>query len=238
MYKRDQQKETALWQDYQSSANPNDLLLHYLPFARMLAKQQFKMLGFNRRDFDDFIQNANLGLLDAISRFEQSQGVDFHAYAAIRIKGSILNGVKLLSEKSHYHAYMKRIQSERRDSIVIQNSSQKSDSLEGLGQLIVELAYSHLLEELVEGEAASAIVEKDTPYETCQLQQAKLTINKYLKRLPEREYHVITWHYFEFLSFQEISDLIGVSKGRISQLHHQALRRLHTLCAQTPELIA
>lgn len=237
MYQRDAEKEEALWHQYWLSdqKDSSSLLQHYMPFASMLAKKQFKLLGFEQKDFDDFIQNANMGLLDAICRFDKNNGADFHIYASIRIKGSILNGIKSLSEKSQYHAYMKKIHSERRDSIV--EHSDKTNT-EVVGQLIVQLAYSHLLEELVEEGESEVLDAKESPYETYQLQQAKQVLGQYLKRLPEREQDLITWHYFEFMSFQEIAELFSISKGRVSQIHHQALQRLHTFCSKTPELIA
>jgi RNA polymerase sigma factor, sigma-70 family len=239
VYKKDSEKEQALWLHYQDgqSNSEADLVNHYMPFAQMMAKKQYKLLGFSQRDFDDFMQNAYMGLMDAIPRFDKSNGADFHTYASIRIKGAILNGIKQLSEKSQYYAYIKRVQSERFESIARSHNITGKDSLINIGEFIIELAYSHLLEGLVPDQL-SIIEVKETPYDICQLQQTQQAMAKYLQRLPDRERQVLTWHYFEYFTFQEIADLLGVSKGRASQLHHQALQRLRDYCSNSPELLA
>ena len=50
-----------------------------------------------------------------------------------------------------------------------------------------------------------------------------------IKLLPGREQQVIIGHYYQHLSFIELSHLLGVSKSRISQLHAQALRRARSM---------
>jgi RNA polymerase sigma factor for flagellar operon FliA len=44
--------------------------------------------------------------------------------------------------------------------------------------------------------------------------------------LPEREKSILSWHYFDGMTFDQIAKLYDVSKGRISQLHRSALDRL------------
>lgn len=236
MFKKDPIKEELLWREYRDSGVSIDALIEfYMPFAHMMAKKQYKLLGFSQRDFDDFNQNACMGLIDALSRFDESNGAEFYTYASIRIKGSILNGIKQLSEKNQYYSYLKRIQVERTNSI-IENNKLNDATLVDVGQLIVELAYSHLLEEM--NFEPTVPDTHPTPYDTCQLQQTQKVMRQYMQRLPERESNILKWHYFEFFSFQEIAELLNVSKGRVSQLHHKALKSLESYCSDTPELIA
>ncbi|MBW8743393.1 MAG: hypothetical protein JF628_03435 [Sphingomonas sp.] len=46
------------------------------------------------------------------------------------------------------------------------------------------------------------------------------------EQLPEAERRVIFRHYFQQQPFDDIAAGMGLTKGRISQLHHAALRRL------------
>ena len=41
--------------------------------------------------------------------------------------------------------------------------------------------------------------------------------------LSEREKLVIQYHYFQQTNFENIADILGVSKGRVSQIHKRAL---------------
>jgi RNA polymerase sigma factor for flagellar operon FliA len=45
-------------------------------------------------------------------------------------------------------------------------------------------------------------------------------------RLPDKERTVIEWHYVEGKKFECLAEKLGLSKGRISQLHAQALLRM------------
>jgi RNA polymerase sigma factor for flagellar operon FliA len=47
-----------------------------------------------------------------------------------------------------------------------------------------------------------------------------------ISQLSPGERQVIEGHYFQQLSFTEISELMGVSRSRVSQLHAGALKKL------------
>ncbi len=49
-----------------------------------------------------------------------------------------------------------------------------------------------------------------------------------IEGLSEHERLVVVYHYFGSLSFQEVADILGKSKGRISQLHKAALTKIKT----------
>jgi RNA polymerase sigma factor for flagellar operon FliA len=51
-------------------------------------------------------------------------------------------------------------------------------------------------------------------------------IRRAVEKLPERERDIVVRHYFGQSEFQAIAQDLGVTKGRISQLHAQALARI------------
>jgi RNA polymerase sigma factor for flagellar operon FliA len=44
--------------------------------------------------------------------------------------------------------------------------------------------------------------------------------------LPEREAKIIRHHYFQQVPFDDIAESLGLTKGRVSQLHRRALMML------------
>ena len=64
--------------------------------------------------------------------------------------------------------------------------------------------------------------------------QTRLRLHGLLKRLTVREESVLRLHYLQGWSFKEIGRDLGITKGRVSQLHGQALERLRGLLAQVP----
>lgn len=62
------------------------------------------------------------------------------------------------------------------------------------------------------------------PYRSVQLERLRTRLKRLVDVLPERERTIVCCHYFEHLEFQEIGGLLGISKGRVSQLHARALQ--------------
>ena len=52
------------------------------------------------------------------------------------------------------------------------------------------------------------------------------TIKKVLKTMSEKEQLIIQLYYFEELSLKEISEILGVTESRISQIHKNVIKKL------------
>ena len=61
------------------------------------------------------------------------------------------------------------------------------------------------------------------PLSFLETQEEKTFLANAIAELPKRERLVITLYYYEDLMLKEISQLIGISESRVSQLHHRAL---------------
>ena len=65
----------------------------YAPLVRRLAAQMIARLPANV-ELDDLIQVGMIGLSDALSRFDNSQGVQFETFATQRIRGAMLDELR------------------------------------------------------------------------------------------------------------------------------------------------
>jgi RNA polymerase sigma factor for flagellar operon FliA len=54
------------------------------------------------------------------------------------------------------------------------------------------------------------------------------SLREAVKQLPEREELVLRLHYFQHVPFVEIAQLLGLTKGRISQIHKSAIMQLRS----------
>jgi len=52
------------------------------------------------------------------------------------------------------------------------------------------------------------------------------SIKKVLKNMSEKEQLIIQLYYFEELSLKEISEILGVTESRISQIHKNVIKKL------------
>ena len=76
---------------------------------------------------------------------------------------------------------------------------------------------------------ASAADEPAAPDDTCarlEQSQTRRQLTGVVRRLPESERRIVFAHYFHLQTIEAIAFDMGLTKGRVSQLHHAALRRM------------
>jgi len=210
------------------------LVLRYREFARMLAARTYSRRYARELEFGDYEQFAQIGLLEAIDRFDPSHGVRFEMYARHRIQGAILTGTESLSESQRQISARLAARRERAQSLVEargETPTQPSDPLELLADVAIGLAIGFMLDDAalyVEGEPTDP---SPTPYDRLELAQLRGRLDRLVDELPEAERRVVRHHYYQHVPFDQIALACGLTKGRISQIHHSALRRLRRLAA-------
>ncbi len=203
----------------------NRVIEHYLPLARAIAATLYARRGAVVVDFMDYMQLATLGLIESVDRFEPERGVPFEAYAAPRIRGAVLNALEALSETYEQSELRKRLRQDRLESLRRGWAVGKSDLFGELADIAVGFALGYMLE-------GSGLVSPDEAhdgyrqefYRGVEQRQLGESLARLVAALPDQERRVVRYHYYQGLEFQEIAGLFGVSKGRISQIHRQALQ--------------
>jgi len=71
-------------------SDKNYLLTEHMPLVRKLAHHMKAKLPPSV-EVDDLIQAGMIGLLDAISRYEDTHGAQFETYAVLRVRGAMLD---------------------------------------------------------------------------------------------------------------------------------------------------
>lgn len=221
-------EEAALWvafRDGQSTEAREKLFSTYFPFARQVAARHFLDRRSGDIEFADLSQLASAGLLEAIDRYDADFGIPFKRYAARRISGSILDGIAKMSEVRQQVSFRNRIRSERARSLhdVDTTDMPTADAMQMLIDVAVGLALGFMLEGtslyVADGERDSGA----NAYESLVWKETMQRILAEVSTLPDREQSIIHRHYLDGLSFEQIGALLGVSKGRISQLHKAAV---------------
>ncbi|AMM15332.1 flagellar biosynthesis protein FliA [Burkholderia sp. PAMC 28687] len=212
---------------------------HYLPYARALAAQLYAGRHRDDVEFKDFLQLACIGLLESIDRFEPHREVLFRTFCTPRIRGNVLAGITRLSDGQEQASLQRRMRRERLASLEqgSESGSRSRGTFQTLATLTVGLAIGFLLDDtgLVEDD-----VSKPAPYgsawQTIALRQTREQLHAAVDQLPARDQKIIRYHYFHGLNFEQISDILGLTKGRISQLHRAALLDLRKKIGNTDHL--
>jgi RNA polymerase sigma factor FliA len=234
----DPERDRERWRVYVVSRSADareQLVVRYLGLAKIMAARLYQRRSDNSVAFGDYLQYARVGLVEAIDHYDPGRDVPFEAFSTYRIKGAILNGLESESEIAAQRAFWSRRARERFDSIRQHEvRGDRRPSLEELVSLTVGLALSHVIEhdggEPIDESLAA------NPYAVTELAQLERTVRSLLPALPEREREIIRRHYDEHVEFREIALEWGLTKGRVSQLHAQALQRLRQLLNARPRV--
>jgi RNA polymerase sigma factor for flagellar operon FliA len=224
--------EAALWRAHANQPGietRQELFKRYRPFAQKIAAVQFAKRRDGNYEKGDIEQLAYEALLQAIERFDPARGVPFEAFARIRINGHISNGLAQTSEGAAQYRYRQRAERERLRSVSAGLDREAEGAIAALSRLSSAIALGLLLDEREAGAIEAIPDPKPTAYESLAIEQLRRRLDETVDMLPERENFVIRQHYRNGVSFQQIATLLGVSKGRISQIHRAALERLRSV---------
>ena len=220
-------EEAVLWDRHRSGndrAATEELIEIYHPIARKLAAVFYGQRHDNAVEFGDYLQYARIGLLEAIERFVPGGNASFTTFATYRIRGAILSGLEHSTEVASQRTQRRRLRRERLKSLNEADHGSK-EAFVHMVDMTLHLAIGYLLEESAAGQTNAGDPASD-PYLSLELKQLRDRLVQLLETLPARERSIVRHHYFENMEFAEIGLLLGVSKGRLSQLHARALRLL------------
>jgi len=225
-----------LWPEFVVTRDPGlreQIIAGYMGFARMLAASAFARRGYVELEFDDYLQYARLGLIESVDRFKPGGEAKFESYAAQRIKGAILNGIASSSDMQEQIVARKRLLGERAASLRAEgpHANGVDDVFARLAELAIGLAVGFVLEGSgmlgrEDGEGT------DASYQRLELKQLRSQVRAALEGLAANHRQVLRAHYFQQQPFQEIAHELGLSRGRVAQIHRDALGKLDTVLRQ------
>lgn len=218
--------EAALWERYvarHDDTTRGEVIERYLGTAQKLAAIMYSHRPDDSVEFGDYLQYARIGLLEAIDRYDPVREASFTTFASYRIRGAIINGVEKATELAMQRAQRRRLRRERLKSL--KDHEVARDQFARMVDLTLSLAVGYLLEESGIWNADEPDRAAD-PYVSLEMKRLAERLALLVNALPEREALIIRQHYFEHREFVEIADSLGISKGRVSQLHARALKLL------------
>lgn len=212
--------ERKLWEQCASQAEsgPRDeLFFRYAPWARSVAREVYRRVRIPQVEWGDYAHNATVGLLEALSRFDPSRGVDFMAYAKPRVRGAVFNGLR-----SYLQEYEHQGQHRRADDRLSSWPADAGDPVNQMIETVVGLGIGFLLE----SSEWTSETQAQEPSRLAERHQLDRLVEAALATLPPRERLVIAMHYQQYVPFVEIARLLQVTKGRVSQIHRAAIERI------------
>lgn len=221
--------------------NKDQLVQRFAPLVKRIAYHLMARLPSSVQ-VDDLIQNGMMGLLDAINRFEAGMGAQFETYAAQRVRGAMLDGLR---ENDWLPRSLRR--DFRRIETAISQLEQEygrapseNELASALGmaladyQKMLQDARGHQLisfEDMVEDGDEDFLERHLTdnsgePSKILEDESLRHALVLGIELLPEREKMMMALYYEQDLNLREIGEVMGVTESRVCQLHSQAVARL------------
>lgn len=225
------EEDEADWDEFiqhRSGSLRERLISKYEPFANVLAAKLYSKRQVYEIEFEEYRQYALVGLLESIDRYDNRHGASFRTYASYRIQGAILNGVERYNEKQQQITASARLREERMQTILQEASElgREQDTFMRLVDIALGVAIGYMLEDSGMYQAGHEVQESSV-YKSHELRDLIRVVTGLVATLPQVEENIIRLHYFQQVRFDHIAEQLGISKGRVSQLHHRALQRLY-----------
>lgn len=211
------------WAQERSAATRDALIVHYSPWARQVARDVYLRVYLMRDAWHDCVQNALIGLMEAIERFDPTRGATFQSFARLRVRGAVFDGLRVLRNIHLELGYdVVHPRTAARDRVQSLSEDSDDDPLEAFIATTISLGLGFLLD------MQSMPGRTHAPDAYAELEKAELSaaVVECVEQLPERERAIVVLHYYHQLSFSDIADQLQVTKGRVSQLHKRALGQL------------
>lgn len=235
------------WQRDGDKSAREQLLERHMPLARSLAHRYAR----SSEPFEDLLQVASVGLLQAIDRYDVDRGRPFEAFAVPTILGELRRHFRDAGWAAHVPRAAKERALEVRDAVdTLLTAHGRSPTVNQLAEYL-ELDVEQVLDAMAAMEAyqtysldaprpsedgtgvityVEALGNED---ERLELVECDVTLCKALAEISQRDRLILRMRFVEELTQSQIAGRIGISQMQVSRLLRRSLDRLKVL-TQTP----
>lgn len=213
---------------------------------RMAAHMSHSLPSSIRRE--ELASAGMLGLVEAVRRFDPSRCESFVGYAALRIRGAMLDELRrgdIMSQEA-------RTQSRRLGKIAQSLESSlgrtpgESDMAQALGLSDEQFRkdMGHLTRvQVLSFEAQDEVAPFSDnagidPHTAAEKTEERDVLARAIATLPSRQQMILSLYYEQELTFQQIGDMLNITAARVCQLHGQSMGALRTVISPTVALAA
>lgn len=208
----------------------DDIVLSYMPALRTMAFRLKERLP-GSIDVNDLIGVGVEEMIKLSRKYDKDKNDSFWGYAKKRVYGSMLDFLRDLDVISRTdrtlvkaidavtNEYFNEHETEPDDEYVakiLNEDVEKVREARNVSSVVSTLRIDDQME-LMSDEDTLAAIEKEDLTEK---------IQAVLRELDERDQLVIQLYYYEELSLKEISEILRVSEGRVSQVHKRLMQKI------------
>jgi RNA polymerase sigma factor for flagellar operon FliA len=236
------------WETYWEGGAPEGEKRHFvirsfLPLVRSVARALKATLP-GSVELADLVSSGVVGLIAAVDRFDPDRGHNFRSYAAIRIRGAMLDELRRLDWAPRSVRKGEGLVEEARKELsgdlgrvptteeVAERLGLSAEGYHKLARRLMPRSLVHIEDMGTgpdDGPGGHRFLSDPTspdPQEESQLRDAMDAVGDAVGKLKDRYRQVISLYYYENLTLKEIARVFGVTESRISQIHSEAVKVL------------
>ncbi len=194
------------------------LILENISLVKKVASKIYYRLPKGDIEFDDLVNVGVIGLIKAIEKYDKNKA-KFSTYAYIKIRGEILDYLRSLDIVPR----------------TVRDKIKKEPPLEeGKPVPLSNTAVMISIEKALSSDESLKIIDtlvsnRDTPEEEVIKEDQKEKLINAIQLLGEKERKVLQMLYFEEKDLKTIAQQLDISVSRVSQIKHEAIKKLKTL---------
>lgn len=194
----------------------------------------------SNENVDDLFQIGCIGLIKAIDNFDITQNVRFSTYAVPMILGEVRrylrdnNSIRVsrsLRDTAYKAIYAKENLMKRnlKEPTIMEIAEEIGVSKEDITYALDAIQSPVSLYEPVYSDGGDPLFVMDQISDKKNLEEnwvEDISLNEAMKRLPERERHIIDMRFFEGKTQTEVAEEIHISQAQVSRLEKNALKTM------------
>lgn len=229
--------------EYSKAQDYDALTQHNLRLVVSIAKR-YQGKGMN---FQDLIQEGNIGLMTAAKKYDAEKGFRFSTYATYWIKQAISRAminqtrniripVHMIGEVNKVKKVIKEYEDKYNDTPtneqIAEVMGKKIEDIENLIKLTWNTSSLNAMVGDEEDTELGDFIEDEktlTPYQSAENSMLRDSLDEILDTIGEREAQVIRMRFGldgEAMTLEEVGKELGVTKERIRQIEDKALKKL------------
>lgn len=226
-------ERVALYQQNRDIALRNEIVLQNMGLVRTVAlsmRNMFVKFG----DVDDVVNEGVIALMDAIESYSPNRGAKFETYASIKIRGAIIDFLRKQDwiprnvrkfakalDKANSMLYNLNGRAPTNSELAAQLGMDEEKMLKMMTECscTITLSFEELLYE--DNIDEPSVKDSGVDRELLHNEMRKIVADA-VNELGEKERQVITLYYYKNLKYSDIAKALGVSEGRVCQIHSKA----------------
>lgn len=232
----DNAQQVQLYQQNKDIALRNEIVLKNMGLVRAVAMSMRNMYA-KYGEVDDVVNEGVIALMDAIETYTPDKGAKFETYASLKIRGAVIDYIRRQDwvprnvrkftralDKANGLLYNQYGRAPTTAELASYMSLDEDKLLKMMSECSgsITLSFEELLYEDNIDDSSTPTTDESSDAGLLRDEMRKVIADA-IEELGEREKQVVTLYYYKNLKYSDIAKALGVTEGRVCQIHTKAV---------------